>query len=264
MWLSLLLSAFANFRNELILMRRHKLNGATVKMLEDGYLSSEYYRQLLDVGSAAHSKSNRSVGGLRSENRDDFYDGGGESLWGPDGGRTRKRTCMTLFGHAEMSCAWNIVVIVCVVVAAGLFYVFEFIPIMERSLVGSTAYLVNLLNNETNSEQHNYTLWETALDILDGSGTNPFLQKDLVIFCIVGPCSCLLFSLVAAAVPLPKNLSYAAAKLAALGFSFSGMEVLAFAMYLASIILPVQSGALIEADGQVPFSACQAFDHLYV
>ena len=156
------------------------------------------------------------------------------------------------------------VVVVIVLAGLGCLYVTQFFVYTFRDLIGSTSHLVDLLNNKTDSEFRNYTMWQVSMNVLKGSGSNPFLQKDLVIFTIAGPAVCFLFSLVSAVVPMPRSVHWFVAKLAGLGFTFSGIEVLAFGLLLTTVILPAQSAGLIQIGGSAPYWWCLAMDHVYV
>lgn len=135
------------------------------------------------------------------------------------------KQCSTLFGHARLHWVWNVVTVVIAGAGVFLLYVVQFVPIMQRDILGSIRHTLDLVNNETDSMYAEYIMWDNALQIVDGQGSDPFLQKDLVIFTILGPGFCLLFSIIAAVVPLPQKVQWAVAKLAGLGFTFSGIEV---------------------------------------
>jgi len=259
-WLSLILSAFINMRNEQILIKRHKLRHATTKLLKDGYISGTDFKELLlDDDEQGRSDSDGDGGG------GDYHlaDFGGAPLPSRRPRRSRKK-CDTLFGHAGFSPWLNAVVVVIVLAGLGCLYVTQFFVYTFRDLIGSTSHLVDLLNNKTDSEFRNYTMWQVSMNVLKGSGSNPFLQKDLVIFTIAGPAVCFLFSLVSAVVPMPRSVHWFVAKLAGLGFTFSGIEVLAFGLLLTTVILPAQSAGLIQIGGSAPFWWCLAMDHVYV
>ena len=85
---------------------------------------------------------------------------------------------------------------------------------------------------------------------------------DFLKILFVGPLVCLLFAFVCAVIPLPKQWQWVSAKLAGLGFTFSGIEVLAFAAILCTALLPVQSADLIDT-GVTFLRICQVMDHLY-
>lgn len=278
-WISLLLSAFTNFRNEVILIRRHREVHAKSRVLTDGFISGEDYKRLM-MGA------DQGGGDVEEEEEEDYDDGGdgafgyselrggpashggGQELaWQPGSARSKrqwqsarkKKSCATLYGHAGMSAWWNVVVVAVVVAALACEYVMLFVPYLERQIVGSAGHLVNWLNNETDSEDRFYTMWENAVMILHGNGDNPFLQKDLVIFLMVGPTVCLAFALLCALLPLNAKTHYAFAKLSSLGFTFSGVEVLALACLLTSLLLPVQSSSIVQLFGD---NWCLAAQHL--
>ena len=123
-----------------------------------------------------------------------------------------------------------------VVAGIGIFllYVVQFVPIMQRDILGSIRHTLDLVNNETDSMYTEYIMWDNALQIVGGQGSDPFLQKDLVIFTILGPGCCLLFSIIAAVAPLPQKVQWVVAKLAGLGFTFSGIEVLLLSKCVAT------------------------------
>lgn len=286
-WISLLLSAFTNLRNESILIRLHGENREKFRALrtsgemmsaagDDDDDADGYQQPLLEVGLQG--------GGAGSSSKDDTDDASdvsqlcqpnndravdvrrGESALVDESHRHHHikgpgMKCKTLFGHAGMSARWSVAVVAVVVVAAACEYVMLFVPCMERKIVGSAGYLIDLINNGTGSEDLAFTMWDNALMILHGSGDNPFLQKDLVIFLMVGPTACLFFTLVNALLPMSAGSHYVVAKLAGLGFTFSGVEVLAAACLLCCVILPVQSAGVLEGFG---YNWCSAAQHMYV
>jgi hypothetical protein len=249
-WASLLLSTVINMRDELVLVgrRRRRLVSLRTPLLEHG---SEFADLVLPVASSF--KAAATAAGVAAAA------GGGAGAPGED----ESRRCRTLFGHAGLRWWWNALVVVGGAVSLALLWAVQFLPILARDLVGSTYHAVDWLNNESDSEYHEYTMWDNTASLLAGNGTDAFLQKDLVIFTMVGPVCCVVCAFVSALLPLPLRAHWVVAKLVQLGFTFSGMEVLCFASLLCAWFLPVQSATLTMTDGDIPSLWCLAMDHLY-
>jgi hypothetical protein len=230
-WLSLLLSASINLRSELILIGLHKLRYVRNNLLKQTHIDGAQFREML-----LYNKPSKD-------------------------GKLHKK-CATLFGHAGFSCWSNLVVIVLCLIGGCLLYFVQFQPLAAQDLIGSTAHIVDLLNNKTDSEYKTITLWQSILDFNSHGGTDAFLQKDLLIFTVAGPFTLLFFTFIGAVLPLPKAAHFAIAKIANLGFTFSGIEVLTFAMLLCTLVLKSQTANLIEINN-APMYLCKALDHIY-
>jgi len=167
-WMSLLLSACINMRNEIILIRRCRLRRANEE-------------QLVQHGASfLHNDSEFKEIAQGSELEERLID---------DGPPVKK--CATLFGHARMHWLWNVGTVILCGGGGYLLYVVQFEPIFQRDIAGSIRHVLDLVNNETDSEYRNYTMWDDAMTIVGGEGSDPFLQKDLVIFTVAGETHCI-------------------------------------------------------------------------